>query len=89
MRETERETERDKWLFWGDISDMETLRENLEKRGWVLDSAKPVFRPKERISLPSDSQTQEVMEILKALEDHPDCSSVYTNCKRVRAKVTL
>ena len=71
--------QKNKWLFWGDVSDMEMLRENLEKKGWVLDNVKLAYRAKEMILLPSGTQTQKVVELLKALEDHADCASVYSN----------
>ena len=69
-----------KWLFWGEATDVESLRENLEKRGWILNSMALAFRAKEMLSLPPE-QTQKVMEFWELLQNNSDCYALYTNCQ--------
>ena len=69
-----------KWLFWGDVKNMECLKENLEKKGWVLDSLQLAFRAKEMISFPLEKR-QKVVQLIEALQNSTDCYAIYTNCK--------
>jgi transcriptional/translational regulatory protein YebC/TACO1 len=60
------------------VDDLNTVRDALEKRFGVAQSAKLVWRPK-ALTLVAGEGAQSLLKLLESLEDNDDVQSVYAN----------
>ncbi len=66
------------YSFYGNPSDLDSIRKTLQGRGWEIKVAELSFKAKETAKL-SDDQLKEVHELLSALEDNDDSHRVHAN----------
>ena len=64
------------FAFYGEVSDLDTIRTALTERGWDITKAELGYRPK-NFSEINEEQKQEVIDFLEALEDNDDTHRVY------------
>lgn len=76
--ETEQAEENNNWIFYTDTSEVDQVRKNLSERGWEITTAELAYRPTQ-ISEINEEQKEEVIEVLKKLDDHDDVSRLYVS----------
>ena len=63
--------------FWGEITDLDAIRNGLSSRGWTIKQALLGFKAKNLTELTAD-QKKEVIEFLTALDDNDDVNRIYS-----------
>jgi len=65
-------------LFYGEPTDLDSIRKGLMARGWMVKAAEYTFRPKSTITLAGEMKSQ-VEKLIEALEGCDDSSRVHSN----------
>ncbi|MBE8221713.1 MAG: YebC/PmpR family DNA-binding transcriptional regulator [Bdellovibrionales bacterium] len=66
------------YIFYTDLENLETMRKDLVKREWEILKAEPSYKAKQIPDL-TDSQKQEVYNLLEQLDDFEDSRRVYSS----------
>ena len=71
--------EGDSWRITCEPSDVETVRESLEKAGITVDSAESTMISSTTVPLETAEDAKKVLRIIDAFEEHDDVQEVYSN----------
>lgn len=74
------EKDGDEYAFYGDLSNLDTIRKALIERGWTITTAEPSYKPKNITDL-TEEQMKDVVEFLNDLDDHDDTHRVHATIK--------
>ncbi|MDE0119013.1 MAG: YebC/PmpR family DNA-binding transcriptional regulator [Bdellovibrionales bacterium] len=69
----------DSYIFYGKWEHLQTVRENLIKKGWEIIKAELAYRAKDKVTVVNH---QDVQNLLRLFSENPDCKAVFTNWRK-------
>ncbi|MDR1741829.1 MAG: YebC/PmpR family DNA-binding transcriptional regulator [Synergistaceae bacterium] len=75
---TDMENDGDVYTLSCDTSDLQTLREALEKAGYTVESAETPMVPKNPVEIADVETASKLIRLIEALEEHDDAQNVYS-----------
>ena len=76
---TDMEPSEEGFTLYSDATDVQTLKEALEKAKYSVESAETPMVPKTPVEISDVEAARKIMQLIEVLEDHDDTQSVFSN----------